>query len=185
MMDEKKLETLRKNELDKAIKRKENHDRLQREKFFGNEEGKFPQIEKPITFEMALFRLKQKIEKMNKPLYSNYSIPNLNVVRIHNKQESMEHYLTKCISNKLFADHNEFSASEIFDSDQYLVNRDSYAEFQKEINKNILKNKMDKFNDVFIIDLNKVDGLKELVEYSKRVYAYLKTRFVLWILNQC
>lgn len=162
MLKQKSIEKMKASQKKNKVKAFNNHIQKKKETYFGDSEGKFPVKEK-LNYQEAEFRLKNKLTNKN-----DLIIKNINIVRWHNRNETLKHFIAKSICSKVLMDNNQFISSEILDGDIYWINNDIYIEIQSKTDKSIIEKKKDKFNDLFLFDLKEVpDNAKEMYEYFK------------------
>lgn len=128
-----------------------------KEKYFGNEENIFPQVEK-LNYEEAKFRLQQKLTTYGK---FESKIQNINTLNYGNPQ-SLKHFVAKAVLVHTLINKEQHCSTEILDADVYWINRDTAIEIEKNYTPKNVEEKINKFKKIFqeihIINLNELSN---------------------------
>jgi len=132
------------------------------ERYFGNQENKFPQVDK-LTWEEAITRLRQK---------SHSHIRALNTVSYGNPQ-GLKHFVAKSVLVYTLIDKGLHCSTEVLDCDCYIIEFDWGIEIERNYTPLNVERKINKFKklfqEIFVFDLNKLsDNFNEMQKQFER-----------------
>ncbi len=130
-----------------------------KEKYFGNEQNKFTQVDS-LTFQEAKLRLQQKTK--------SYNIQ-INNVNFGNPQ-GLKHFVAKSVLAYTLINKEQHCSTEVLDCDCYWIERDFGIEIEKDLTQQKYYEKYKKFSkiftDILIFNLNEIpDDLIPMQKY--------------------
>lgn len=151
MYSQKSLMKMQKRQIHvKHRAQKEQHNK-KKEKYFGNEENKFPQVNK-LSYDEARHRLQQKTHSY---------ITELNNVNFGNPQ-GLKHFVAKSVLVYTLINKGLHCATEVLDVDCYIIEFDWGVELERNYTPLNVEKKINKFKkifqEIFVFDLNKLSN---------------------------